>query len=163
MNSPNDVTLAGEVTAKLFASTTGSDCDWVVKLIDVYPQKYPEDWKLSGYELMIADEVFRGRFRKSFERPEPITPNAITPFTIDLHTANHVFERGIASWCKYKARGSPSLTAIRRSLFPTFLKRRSPTSRRPRNGSTVPRNIPRESFFRFCRHQLTINDFSSAE
>ncbi|MHB8502437.1 MAG: CocE/NonD family hydrolase [Candidatus Acidiferrales bacterium] len=89
-----DTTLAGQVTAKLFASTTGSDSDWIVKLIDVYPQKYTDDWKLSGYELMIADEVFRGRFRKSFEKPEPITPDAITPFTIDLHTANHVFKKG---------------------------------------------------------------------
>jgi putative CocE/NonD family hydrolase len=89
-----DMTLSGSVTAKLFASTTGSDSDWVVKLIDVYPEKYPEDWKLSGYELMIADEVFRGRFRKSFEKPEPVTPDAITPFTIDLHTANHVFKKG---------------------------------------------------------------------
>jgi hypothetical protein len=89
-----DLTLAGQVTAKLFASTTGSDSDWIVKLIDVYPQKYSENWKLSGYELMIADEVFRGRFRKSFEKPEPLTPDAITPFTIDLHTANHVFQKG---------------------------------------------------------------------
>jgi putative CocE/NonD family hydrolase len=89
-----DLTLTGSVTAKLFASTTGSDSDWIVKLIDVYPEKYPDDWKLSGYELMIADEVFRGRFRKSFEKPEPITPEAITPFTIDLHTANHVFKKG---------------------------------------------------------------------
>jgi putative CocE/NonD family hydrolase len=89
-----DVTLAGQVTAKLFASTTGSDADWVVKLIDVYPQRFPQDWKLSGYELMIADEIFRGRFRNSFERPEPITPNKVTPFTIDLHTANHVFKKG---------------------------------------------------------------------
>jgi len=43
---------------------------------------------------MIADEVFRGRFRKSFERPEPLTPGAVTPFTIDLRTANHVFKKG---------------------------------------------------------------------
>ena len=89
-----DMTAAGSVTAKLFASTTGSDADWIVKLIDVYPEKYPDDWKLSGYELMVADEVFRGRFRKSFEKPEPITPDAITPFNIDLHTANHVFKKG---------------------------------------------------------------------
>ena len=90
----DDVTLAGQVTAKLFASTSGSDSDWIVKLIDVYPEKYPDDWKLSGYELMIADEVFRGRFRRSFEQPEPMTPDAITPFIIDLHTANHVFKKG---------------------------------------------------------------------
>jgi putative CocE/NonD family hydrolase len=89
-----DTTVAGQVTARLFASTTGSDSDWIVKLIDVYPEAYPDDWKLSGYELMIADEVFRGRFRKSFEKPEPITPDAITPFAIDLHTANRVFKKG---------------------------------------------------------------------
>jgi uncharacterized protein len=90
----DDVTLAGQVTAKLFASTTGSDSDWIVKLIDVYPEKVEPDWKLSGYELMIADEIFRGRFRNSFEKPEPVTPNQVTPFTIDLHTANHVFKKG---------------------------------------------------------------------
>jgi len=89
-----DVTVAGKVTAKLFASTTGSDSDWIVKLIDVYPEKVASDWKLSGYELMIADEIFRGRFRNSFEKPEPITPGEVTPFTIDLHTANHVFKKG---------------------------------------------------------------------
>jgi putative CocE/NonD family hydrolase len=89
-----DVTLAGQVTAKLFASTTGSDSDWVAKLIDVYPEKDSQNWKLSGFELMISDEIFRGRFRKSFEKPEPVTPNQVTPFTIDLHTANHVFKKG---------------------------------------------------------------------
>jgi uncharacterized protein len=89
-----DVTLAGQVTAKLFASTTGTDSDWVVKLIDVYPEKYPQDWNLSGYELMISDEIFRGRYRKSFEKPEALTPGEVTPFTIDLHTANHVFKKG---------------------------------------------------------------------
>jgi len=89
-----DLTLAGQVTAKLFASTTGSDSDWVVKLIDVYPEKNGDDWKLNGFELMIADEIFRGRYRKSFENPEPITPNEVTPFTVDLHTTNHVFKAG---------------------------------------------------------------------
>ena len=89
----DDVTLGGQVTAKLFASTSGSDSDWIVKLIDVYPEKVANDWKLSGYELMIADEIFRGRFRNSFEKPEPITPGEVTPFTIDLHTADHVFKR----------------------------------------------------------------------
>jgi uncharacterized protein len=89
-----DVRLAGQVTAKLFASTTGSDSDWIVKLIDVYPQKYTDDWKLSGYELMISDEIFRGRYRNSFEKPEPLKPGEVTPFTIDLHTQDHVFKKG---------------------------------------------------------------------
>jgi len=89
-----DVTLAGQVTAKLYASTTGTDSDWVVKLIDVYPQKVERDWKLSGFELMIADEIFRGRYRNSYEKPEPIVAGEVTPYTIDLHTADHVFLKG---------------------------------------------------------------------
>lgn len=88
------VTLAGQVTAKLFAATTGRDADWVVKLIDVYPEANKQNWKLPGYELMIAEEIFRGRYHQSYEKPEPIIPNRVTPFTIDLHTASHVFEKG---------------------------------------------------------------------
>ncbi len=89
-----DVTVAGQVTAKLFASTTGTDGDWVVKLIDVYPQKVESDWKLSGFELMVADEIFRGRYRKSYEKPEAIVAGEVTPYTIDLHSTNHVFKKG---------------------------------------------------------------------
>jgi uncharacterized protein len=89
-----DVALAGQVTAKLFASTTGTDSDWVVKLIDVYPQKVENDWKLSGYELMIADEIFRGRYRRSYEKPEAIAAGEVTPYVINLHTADHVFKKG---------------------------------------------------------------------
>jgi putative CocE/NonD family hydrolase len=89
-----DVTLAGQVTAKLFASTTGTDSDWIVKLIDVYPQKETDDWKLSGYELMISDEIFRGRYHNSYEKPEALKPGEVIPFTIDLHTQDHVFKKG---------------------------------------------------------------------
>jgi putative CocE/NonD family hydrolase len=89
-----EVTVAGSVAAKLFAATTGSDADWVVKLIDVYPEKVEEDWKLSGFELMVAEEIFRGRYRNSYEKPESITPNQPTPFTVDLHSTNHVFKKG---------------------------------------------------------------------
>lgn len=89
-----DVTLTGQVIAKVFAATTGSDADWVVKLIDVYPEKSETEWNLSGFELMIADEIFRGRYRKSYEKPEAIVPGEVTPFTVDLHTADHVFKKG---------------------------------------------------------------------
>jgi uncharacterized protein len=89
-----DVTLAGDIVAHLFASTTGTDSDWIVKLIDVYPEKYPSDRKMGGYELMVADEVFRGRFRDSFEKPKPLIPNEVTPFTVDLHTNSHAFLKG---------------------------------------------------------------------
>jgi len=90
----DEVTLAGQVTAKMFISTTGSDSDWIVKLIDVYPEKVSPEWKLSGFELMISDEIFRGRFRKSFEKPEAMVPGEVTPLTVDLHTADHVFQKG---------------------------------------------------------------------
>jgi putative CocE/NonD family hydrolase len=90
----DDVMLAGEVTARLFASTTGQDADWVVKRIVVYPEDYPADFKLGGYQLMVANDVFRGRFWKSFEKPVPLVPNAVTPFTIDLHTQSYRFLKG---------------------------------------------------------------------
>ena len=90
----HNLTVTGRIVAHLFASTTGSDSDWVVKLIDVYPQHYPQDVQMSGYQLMIADEIFRGRFRKSFEHPEPIIPNKVTRYVFSLHTNNHTFLKG---------------------------------------------------------------------
>jgi len=65
-----------------------------VKLIDVYPEKYEPDSKLGGYEFMISNDVFRGRFHKSFEKPVPLVPNEVTPFTIDLHTQSYRFQKG---------------------------------------------------------------------
>ncbi|MES2109541.1 MAG: CocE/NonD family hydrolase [Bacteroidota bacterium] len=90
----DDVTITGNVMAKLYAATSGTDADWVVKLIDVYPENYKKELKMSGYQLMIADDVFRGRFRKSFSVPEAITPNKVELYTIDLHGADHVFKKG---------------------------------------------------------------------
>ncbi len=89
-----DVTIAGDITAHLFASTTGSDADWVVKLIDVYPDTGQADQKLNGYQLMVANDVFRGRFRKSFEHPEAITPNHVDEYVVDLHTQDYKFRKG---------------------------------------------------------------------
>ena len=89
-----DLTIAGEVVAHLFASTTGSDADWVVKLIDVYPEHNPENWELAGFQLMVSNEVFRGRYRSSFEKPEPITPGAVLEYSFSLHTQNHAFRKG---------------------------------------------------------------------
>jgi putative CocE/NonD family hydrolase len=89
-----DITITGEVAAKLFASTSGSDADWVVKLIDVYPDDYKTEPKMSGYQLMIVDDVFRGRFRHGFEKPEPVTPGKVEQYTIPLHAADHVFKKG---------------------------------------------------------------------
>ncbi len=88
------VTLSGDVMAKLFASTTGTDADWIVKLIDVYPNDYPTDPKMGGYQLMIAGDVFRARFRASYERPAAVVANQVTPYTIDLHGADYTFLKG---------------------------------------------------------------------
>jgi putative CocE/NonD family hydrolase len=91
---PHDLTVTGDIVAHLVVSTSGSDSDWIVKLIDVYPEDYAQDEKLAGYQLMVANDVFRGRFRNSFEQPQPMTPDEPTPMTVDLHTNDHVFEKG---------------------------------------------------------------------
>jgi uncharacterized protein len=88
-----NVTIAGEVVAHLFASTTGSDADWIVKLIDVYPEQ-ATPVNMSGYELMVSNEVFRGRYRQGFEKPMPITPGAVLDYTFSLHTQNYTFLKG---------------------------------------------------------------------
>jgi putative CocE/NonD family hydrolase len=89
-----DVTLRGNVVANLFASTTGTDADWIVKLIDVYPSDGTTPADLRGRQLMIANDVFRGRFRSSFSDPKALTPNKVLDYTIDLHSASHVFKKG---------------------------------------------------------------------
>ena len=89
-----DLVIAGSIVAHLFASTTGSDADWVVKLIDVYPERYQPDSTMGGYQLMVSNEVFRGRYRSSFERPEAIVPNKTLEYPIDLHSQNYRFRKG---------------------------------------------------------------------
>ncbi|MGZ8846122.1 MAG: CocE/NonD family hydrolase [Pyrinomonadaceae bacterium] len=90
----NDTVIAGNIVAHLFASTSGTDSDWVVKLIDVYPETYPKDPKMSGYQLMIANEILRGRYRNSFTKPGAIPSNRVIEYAIDLHTSNHAFLKG---------------------------------------------------------------------
>jgi putative CocE/NonD family hydrolase len=104
----HDLTITGPVAAQLYASTSGTDSDFVVKLIDVYPENAVKDpWdadhgpkpgdyakSLNGYQLPIAMEVRRGRFNKSFEHPAPLTPNEPTLFPIPLRDRDHVFLKG---------------------------------------------------------------------
>jgi uncharacterized protein len=89
-----DVVVSGKIAANLFASTTGTDSDWIVKLIDVYPEKYTADPKMSGFQLMIAGDVLRGRYRNGFEKPEPIAPNSIARYQIGFPANDHVFMKG---------------------------------------------------------------------
>ena len=89
-----DLTIAGEVKAQLFAATTGSDADWVVKLIDVYPEYVPGNWGMAGYQLMVSNEVYRARFNQSRETPHAIASGAIVSYPFSLHTQNYTFKKG---------------------------------------------------------------------
>jgi hypothetical protein len=91
------------VIADLFASTSGTDADWVVKLIDEYPEAAasaapaalaPSQTDMAGYQLIINAEIFRGRYRKSFEHPEPIPANKVVEYRFSLHAADHTFLKG---------------------------------------------------------------------
>ena len=90
----DDVTVSGKIVANLFASTSGTDSDWIVKLIDVYPEKYEPDPKMGGYQLMIAGDVFRGRYYKGFEKPQPLPANGVVHYQIPFPANDHVFRKG---------------------------------------------------------------------
>lgn len=105
-----DVTLAGPVSPHLFVSTSGTDSDWVVKLVDVYPPDYPDPpapdadkprtdvaapgFTMAGYQQLIRGEPFRGKFRGSFEKPEPFTPGKVEAVDFTMPDVNHTFRRG---------------------------------------------------------------------
>jgi uncharacterized protein len=90
-----DVTIAGDIVGRIFASTTGRDADWVVKLIDVYPDSVAgREPRMGGYELMVASEILRGRFHRSFSRPEPLVPGRVTEFDVPLHQQAYTFLAG---------------------------------------------------------------------
>lgn len=95
-----DVTISGNVFADLFVSTTGTDADFVVKLIDVYPGNAPNDspvnpnMKMGGFQLLVRGEVMRSKFRKSFSKPEPMTPGKIENVRFDMQDAAHSFKKG---------------------------------------------------------------------
>jgi uncharacterized protein len=88
------VTVRGAVTADLFAETTGSDADWVVKLIDVFPEQDAAEPDMSGYQFMISGDVLRGRYRAGFSEAKPITPNAALEYRFRLPQVNHTFKPG---------------------------------------------------------------------
>jgi uncharacterized protein len=86
--------IAGQAYANLIASTSGTDSDWVVKLIDVYPDEVPQQPEMGGYQLMVAADIFRGRYREGFEKGAPIPADQPLPYRFALPTANHVFLAG---------------------------------------------------------------------
>ena len=88
------VKISGQPVAHLVASTSGTDSDWVVKLIDVYPDEVAGQPALGGYQLMVAADIFRGRYRESLETPKPLAAGEPLAYTFALPTANHVFLPG---------------------------------------------------------------------
>ncbi len=94
----SDLTVAGPLTATLYVSTSGTDSDWVVKLIDVYPEDRgdvsPSGVKMGGYEQLVRGEPIRGRFRSSFEKPEPFEPGRVTKVEFTMPDINHSFRKG---------------------------------------------------------------------
>jgi uncharacterized protein len=101
--------VSGRPDINLYASTSGSDSDWVVKLIDVYPDSVPSDPPMGGYELAISLDVFRGRYRTSFEHPEAITPDKPLLYHFGLPMVNHVF-----------LPGHRVMVQVQSSLFPLY-------------------------------------------
>jgi putative CocE/NonD family hydrolase len=95
-----DLTLAGPIEATLQVATTGTDADWVVKIVDVYPPDFPDPQpnpahlRMGGYQQLIRGDVMRSRFRKSFEHPEPLKPGEVTPVAFTLPDVLHTFRRG---------------------------------------------------------------------
>ena len=101
------MTIAGPVVPKLFVSTTGTDADWVVKLIDVYPADYPQPeaerrgsdvgappLAMGGYQQLVRGNPLRAKFRNSFEKPEALVPNRVEAVSYELGQVNHTFRRG---------------------------------------------------------------------
>jgi hypothetical protein len=93
-----DVTIAGPIIASLQVSTTGTDADWVVKLIDVFPDDSLGVTKsgltIGGYQMLVRGDVIRGKFRKSLSKPEPFVPNKVTSVEFELRDVLHCFKKG---------------------------------------------------------------------
>src|SRR5262249_45396609 len=96
----NDVTLAGPLGAELHVATSGTDADWVVKLIDVYPDDYPNptpnpaNLRMGGFQQLVRGDVMRGKFRNSYEKPEPFTPEKPTAVKFEMPDTYHTFRTG---------------------------------------------------------------------
>ncbi|MEP6616234.1 MAG: CocE/NonD family hydrolase [Ginsengibacter sp.] len=96
----NDLTLAGKISADLFVSISGSDADFIVKVIDVLPgneitpKNFPRNSSMAGFERLVRAEVMRGKFRNSYEKPEPFAPNQVSEIKFDLNDVAHTFKKG---------------------------------------------------------------------
>ncbi len=124
----NDLTFVGDLLAKLRVSTTGTDADWIVKLIDVYPadhEEYPETQdhlSMSNYHQMVRSEVMRGRFRNSFEKPEPFVPDEVTAVDIKLQDVLHTFKKGHKIQVQIQSTWFPLIDLNPQTFVPNIFK-----------------------------------------
>jgi hypothetical protein len=116
-----DLTLTGEVMADIFAKTTGTDNDMVVKLIDVYPSD-DSDPKMRGYELMTNMEIFRGRYLESFSTPKAIEASAVREYKYSLHDVDHVFKAGHAVMVEIQSTWFPLYDRNPQTFVPNIMK-----------------------------------------
>jgi predicted acyl esterase len=149
----NDLTLAGPILADLVVSTSGTDSDWIVKVIDVYPNDHPDpspnpaDVRMGGYQQLVGGEVMRSRFRNSFEKPEPFALGKPAAVKFKLPDVCHTFRRGHKVMVQIRAPGSRWWTAIRNRSW-TLLLQRNPTSGKRRSECIGRRNPLLESWFK---------------
>jgi hypothetical protein len=164
-----DVTIAGPVSPKLFVSTTGTDSDWDVKLIDVYPPDYPQSkldeprpeekgkpqtdvgvpvFTMGGYEQLVRGEPFRGKFRHSFEKPEEFTPGKVEEVTFSMSDVNHTFRRGHrimvqiqSSWFPLTDRNPQTFVNIPDAKLADFVKATERVYHGPGEASGIEANV----------------------
>ena len=123
-----DLTLAGDILAKLKVATTGTDADWIVKIIDVHPADAEEHegmqdhLKMSNYHLMVRSEVMRGKFRNSFTNPEPFTPNQPTDVTIKLQDVFHTIKKGHKLQVQVQSTWFPLIDLNPQTFVPNIFK-----------------------------------------
>ena len=125
----NDLTIAGPIMANLNVATTGTDADWIVKVIDVHPSDVEETnkdmqthLKLSNYHLMVRSEVMRGKFRNSFEHPEPFVPNKKTEVNIKLQDVYHTFKKGHKLQIQVQSTWFPLIDLNPQTFVPNIFK-----------------------------------------
>ncbi|MEP6704142.1 MAG: CocE/NonD family hydrolase [Acidobacteriota bacterium] len=121
-NLTEDVTITGDIIADLFASTSGTDSDWVVKLIDVYPTEYPADPKMTNYKLMVASEIFRGRYLKSFEKAEALKPNSVKEYSINMRGNDYTFKKGHRMMVQVQSTWFPLYNRNPQKFVPNILR-----------------------------------------
>jgi putative CocE/NonD family hydrolase len=149
----SDVTIAGPLRPSLFVSTTGTDSDWVVKLIDVYPGNYPDNdprgpVRMGGYQQLVRGEPMRGRFRNSFEKPEPFKPGEVTKVEFTMPAVYHAFRSGHrimvhiqSSWFPLVDRNPQKFVDISRAVPADFQKATQRVYRAKPYASAVELNV----------------------